>query len=462
MQMKKMMIKNSILTVLSCAILSGCAALGSYKPVTEAADNQFGDLVTPTQGQSIANIKWQDMFTDPTLQEYINLALENNYDLLATEEHIRQAEAALLGAKLAYTPGFGLQPVFQTNFRGDKLETQTYSYKLNAAASWQLTPMRLINNQKSAQASVEKMEYARQSVMAGLVSEVANGYYTILMLDAQYATALEMQNAWKKSVETIKAMKEAGLADQVAVSQYEANYNKISITVLSLAGQIKATENVLCLLIGSESKHGIKRGLLAEQTISYDMSIGLPVQMLALRPDVRAAQQDMELAFYATKGALLNYFPALSITGGFGLTNPLSGAVSPMTLLAEVGAGLVAPIFKSGANRSALKIAESRQKEARIAFDKTLMSACKEVNDYCGALSTATHSAELYKVQVEALDKARKDTEYLMLNSFDKTYLDVLYANTTYFDAVLAMISNQTKRMQAYVGLYTALGGGII
>jgi len=457
-----MKITNSILIVLSCAVLSGCAALGKYAPVTEVAPDSYGDLVTAGQEKSIASIRWQDMFTDKFLQEYINTALENNHDLRAAEEHIRQAEAILLGAKLAYTPTLDLSPVFATDFKGNSLESTSYAYKLNATSSWQLSPMRLVNSQKSAQATVEQMEYARKAVLSKLIASVANNYYTILMLDAQYACALEMQEAWRKSVETIKAMKEAGMADQVAVSQYEANYNNICITVLNLFGQTCAAENTLCLMVGTSSKHGIKRGRLWDQKLPYDMSLGFPVQMLALRPDVQAAQKEMELAFYATKGALLNYFPSLTINGQFGLVNPVTGAISPMTMLAEVGAGLVAPIFRAGANRSTLKKAESKQREARINFDKTLMTACKEVNDYCGMYGTAKALSAYYETQVAALDKARKDTEYLMLNSFDKTYLDVLYANTSYFNTVLSMISNKTQEMQAYVGLYSALGGGTI
>lgn len=452
--------KNSILALMAFVALTSCAALGQYTPETEVAQDKFGDCVSAGQDKSIAEISWQEMFSDKYLQDYIREALANNNNLRAAEERIRQAEISLTGAKLSYTPTLGLSPVFATDFKGNQLENTTYAYKLNAAASWQLTPMRIANGVKSAQATLDRTEYARRATLSQVVCGVANAYYALLMLDAQLLTARQMEETWAKSLETIKAMKEAGMADQVAVSQYQANYDKICISVLTLLGQIKASENALCLLVGTESKHGIPRGTLVEQTIPKDLSVGLPVKMLALRPDVQMAEKDMELAFYTTKGALLNFFPALTINGQFGLVNPVTGAISPMTLLAEVGAGLVAPIFKAGVNRTALKNAESRQREARIVFDQTLLSACKEVNDYYGMYNTAAQSTSYYDSQVTALDKARKDTEYLMMNSFDKTYLDVLYANNSYFDAVISMIANKTKQMQAYIGLYAALGGG--
>ena len=446
-----------------CSVLVACSALGKYKPQTEVSPTLYG-VSESTDTVSIGDFRWQEMFTDPILQEYINVALENNLDLKAAQEHIKQAEAQLLGAKLAYIPTLGITPTFNANFGGEgySMGSTSFNYNLNVSSTWQLNFVRLTNNVRMGKASVQQMEDYRQAVLSQLIAAVANNYYTLLMLDSQLKTEKQMLDSWNESVDMIKYMKECGMADQVAVSQYTANYDQMMISVMELQKQIVLCENSLSVLLGSEVKHGFSRGELLSQTLPSRIALGVPVRMLALRPDVRAAQREMELAFYTTKDALLNFFPLLSINGSIGLVNPASGAISPMSLLSGVGASLVAPVLNAGRNIAAYRAAQSRQRESRINFDNTLLLAGKEVNDaYCD-YNARVGMSESYKSRVESLQKAYDDTEYLMRNSFDKTYLDVLYAQTSFLDAKLKLIENHARKMQAVVTLYSALGGGTI
>lgn len=446
-----------------CALMCSCAALGKYKPETEVSETLYGDAELSDTSLNIANFKWQDVFKDPYLVEYIDTAIVHNLDYQAALEHIQQAQAQLLGAKLAYIPTLGISGSFSPSFYGtNNFNNTSYDYSLNAVSEWQLDFVRKTNNLRMSKATVAQAEDYRQAVLSQLIAAVANNYYTLLMLDAQLDATTVMLSNWKESVETIKVLKDCGEADQVAVSQYEANYDDININYLSLVEKIEAAENSMSILLGKEIERGMKRGKLIEQNFDLDINIGIPVQMLTLRPDVRAAQRDMELAFYTTKGALLNFFPTLSLNGSIGMIDPATGALSPITLLANVGAGLVAPILSAGQNRSAYKAAQSRQRESRLMFDKTLLEAGTEVNDALCEYKTCTEKCKSYYTRVKSLERAYEDTEYLMRNSFDKTYLDVLYANTNFFQAKLAAIENQSKRLQAAVNLYSALGGGTI
>jgi len=457
--MKKM--KNKIFILAASILAASCSVLGPYKPVQNVSDKLYGK-VPQDSISNFGTFKWQEVFTDQKLTALIDSALAGNLDLRITQEHVIQAEGRLIAAKLAYTPSLNLSGDFGMAFRGQNLSDKTYNYTVPAAAGWQLTPFRLTNNLKGAKADREQAKDYRQAVRSRLIASVANTYYTLLMLDEQLKTSKSLLAAWKKSLETVIALKDAGLADQVAVNQYQANYEKIRQTVSDIRRQIHETENAMALLLGKESGLVIKRGSLSQQKLPKKWSAGVPVQILTLRPDVRAAQRDLEMAHYATRGALLNYFPALSINGSFGLINPISGALSPLDLLANVSAGLVAPIFNSGKNLAAYKSAQSKQRETKLVFDRTLLEAGAEVNNAFGNLKNCKEKENYYKIQVSALDKAREDTEYLMKNSLDKTYLDVLFANTNYFDARLAQIANQAQKLQAIVSIYSALGGGSI
>lgn len=452
--------KTRFLLLCLCVLTASCSTLGKYKPETKVADDIWGkEVVTTDTTSKFATMGYKALFTDPCLQALIDTALARNLDLQAAMEHVRQAEIQLTGAKLAYVPSLNIKSNFGVSFSGDRLSKVAYDYTVPAAASWQLSIFRLINNQKSAAANVALSQDYYDAARVSLIAGVANTYYTILMLDAQLKTSRGMLKAWEKSVETVKALMDAGLADQVAVSQYIANSENIKISIASLENQLNATENAMCLLLAVTPDYEIVRGDINLQTVPETIDAGVPVQMLTLRPDVRAAQREMELAHYATRGALLNFFPALSINGSFGLIDPKTGALSPMSLLGTVGAGLTVPILNFGANRVAYRTAQSRQRESRLMFDKTLLAAGSEVNDAFFQFHACQKMAANYDVRVNALDKARKDTEYLMTNSLDKTYLDVLYAYTGYFDAKLLLIANQALQYQALVSIYTSLGG---
>lgn len=445
--------KNSLLMLGLCALTVSCAALGKYKKVDTVQDNLYGNAPTDTAA-SIAQIKWQEFFNDQKLITLIDTALARNNDLKGAYEHIVQADAQLTAAKLAYVPSLNL-PLTASyyNYNGG------FGYNLPASASWQLNVFSMANSIKSAKATKEQAEDYRQAVQAQLIASVANCYYTLMMLDEELATSNSILKTWEQSVEMVIAMKEAGLADQVAVSQYEANRDNIQITVINLENQIDEAENTMCLLLSCESGREIPRNNIFEQKIPDTFALGVPAQLLTLRPDVRAAEKDLELAFYTTKGAILNYFPKLTINGaaGFGTAGSVTAG-----LLTSASAALTVPIFNYGKNRAAVKAAESRQREVKGNFDQTLLNAGVEVNNALNKYHSCDDMATYYASRVNSLDSARIDTEYLMKNSLDKTYLDVLYAYTTFFDAKLSLISNQAKKMQATVELYTALGGGAI
>lgn len=453
-------IKNSIIIAGFCILTVSCGSLGKYKHVTEVPDNLYGDVAATDNSTNIATFQWRDIFTDPALQSMIDTALVRNLDLQASAEHILQAEAVLLGAKLSYIPTLGITGSYTPAYVGDGFANKTYDYQLSATSSWQLSIFRLINNQKYAKATLTQQADYYQAVRVKLISSVANSYFTLMMLDSQLATTKQMLEAWKQSVETVIALKDAGLADQVAVNQYQANLDNMKITVNDLQSEVSQTENAINMLLSRPVGTPIVRGSLNDQKVPEVISAGVPVQMLTLRPDVRAAEINLEQAYYAKRGAILNFFPSLSINGSVGFVDPGTGALSPITQLANVGAGLVAPIFNAGKNRSELLKAKSLQREARLSFDNTLLEAGREVNDAFIDLRNSETNVAFHKSRAEALDKAREDTEYLMRNSLDKTYLDVLYAYTNSFEARLTLIANQAKRLQSVANIYSALGGG--
>src|SRR5699024_1528910 len=162
-------------------------------------------------------------------------------------------------------------------------------------------------------------EEYRQAVQTQLIAGIANYYYTLLMLDEQYDITAETAENWRRSVETMRAMKEAGMTTQAAVSQSEATYYSVVNSLKDLGQSIRETENGFSVLLGSAARN-IERGTIAEQQIPEELAVGVPVQMLSNRPDVRSAESTLMSAYYATAAARSALYPNLTLSGTVGWT----------------------------------------------------------------------------------------------------------------------------------------------
>lgn len=461
-----MMNKKTLLMAIA-ALTVACAPLGKYKDDTTetVTDDLYGRGVELTDS-SMARLGWKEIFTEPNLQLLIQAALDSNVDLMIAYEKVQQAEAILLGAKLAYVPQLGITG--GGGYNGGLIQgndnnwnsTQYWNWNAGLSLSWEIDIFgRIENRKKAASATVAQMEDQRQAVRVSLISAVANNYYALLMLDEELRTSMAMEEVWKESVDAIHALKKEGFADEVAVSQYEATYSSLKATSAELRQQIRITENAMSVLLG---KHCFSqdRTILWNVSIPKQLEVGVPIELLTYRPDVRAAQRGVEVAFYNTKEAWLNFFPKLTLDGTAVLTNIVNGSVVPLGFLGNIGANLVAPVLSKGQNKAKLREAESRQREARLTFDKTMLVAGQEVNDALASIAGCKEKFVHYSDQTKSLVKAREDTELLMYNSQDKTYLDVLMAHNALIEAEFNGIATYAEGLQAVVQLYAALGGG--
>ncbi len=457
--MKKGSMKKIILMSAAALTLSSCGIYKKYQPATTVPDQLYGEeLSAATDTASFGNLTWKEVFTDPYLQTLIDSALVRNTDMQTAHLKIKEAEAALLSARLAYVPSLNFTPQGTvSSFDGGKA-SQTYS--IPVAASWEIDIFgKLTNAKRQALAGYEQTKEYAQAVKTQLVAGVANTYYTLLMLDAQYEIAVETETAWKASVETTRAMKEAGMVTEAALAQTEATYYSVCTTVHDLKEQINQAQNSLCLLL-AETPRTIERGKLAGQQFPESFSVGIPLQMLSNRPDVRSAEQSLAQAFYGTNAARAAFYPTITLSGSAGWTNSAGGMiVNPGKFLASAVASLTQPLFNRAANIAQLRIAKAQQEEAQLAFEQTLLNAGVEVNEAVDQYQTARNKANLYEKQVAALETAATSTQLLMQHG-NTTYLEVLTAQQSLLSAQLNQVANRFTEIQGIITLYQALGGG--
>ena len=440
---------------------SSCGIYTNYHQQETLPDNLFGEEVSiDTATVSLGEMSWRNLFTDTQLQALIEKGLQNNTDLQSARLRVEQAEAAMLSAKLAFLPSFALAPQ-GTISSFDKHEA-VETYQLPVAASWQLDFFGGMRNaKKQAKAVLEQSRDYEQAVQTQLIAGIANAYYTLQMLDAQLDISKDTEHSWGESVKSTRALMNAGMANEAAVSQMEAAYLGVKTSVLDLKEQINQVENSLSLLL-AEPAHGISRTSWAEASFACpeQLSVGLPVQMLANRPDVRAAERSLEAAFYQTNVARSAFYPSVTLSGSAGWTNSAGvGIVNPGKFLASAVGSLTQPLFAQGRIAGQYKIAKAQQEQALLAFQQALLNAGAEVNEALVACETTHEKAALYDKQVLALEKAHKSTSLLMKHG-STTYLEVLTAQQSLLNAQLKQTANRFMEIQSVINLYQALGGG--
>lgn len=451
--------KEILIITVAAFTLNSCGIYTKYKPSTQVPEDLYGEEVALSDSaDNLGNLGWREVFTDPYLRELIEQGLQNNTDLQSAQWRVEEAEATLMSAKLAFLPSFALAPQGTvSSFDGGKA---TQAYSVPVTASWELDIFgRMRNAKHQARALLEQSHDYRQAVQTQLVSGIANVYYTLLMLDEQLAISERTQQSWKETVDATRALMDAGLANEAAVSQMEATYYSISTSILDLKEQINQTENSLSLLL-AESPRSVGRGKLEGQALPDHLAVGIPMQMLSNRPDVRRAEHSLESAFYATNQARSAFYPSVVLSGSAGWTNSAgSMIVNPGKFLATAIGSLTQPLFNRGANIAQLKIAKAQQEEAELSFRQALLNAGSEVNDALVKYQTARDKAGLFEKQIASLEKAYESTS-LTMQYGNTTYLEVLTAQQSLLNALLTQVANRFTEIQGVINLYQALGGG--
>ena len=459
----KRIISYTVCGILLATTLNSCHIYKKYERPDMDVQGLFRDTVSVTDtlaadSLNIGDLPWTDIFTDPILQDLIRQGLENNSDLRTAMLQVESAQASFRAAQLAFLPSLNLTPQGGvSSFDGSK---GTWTYNVPVSASWEIDIFgRVLNSKRNAKAALMQSRAYQQAVRTQLIATIANGYYTLLMLDKQLAITEETALLWQQSVEMMKSMKEAGMTNEAAVAQSEANCYAIEASIPALKQQIRETENTLSTLL-YQAPQTIKRGSFDEQTLPEILHVGVPVQMLANRPDVQSAELSLAAAYYSANIARSALYPNLVISGSAGWTNSAGSAiVNPGKILLSAAASLVQPLFNHGSNIANLKAAKAQQEIAAINFQQTILNAGKEVSDALYEFQANKEILSQRTRQVEALQRAVESTESLMKLG-TSTYLEVLTAQQSLLSAQLSEVSDTYQCMVAVVSLYHALGGG--
>ncbi|MDR2955861.1 MAG: efflux transporter outer membrane subunit [Prevotella sp.] len=443
--------------------LTSCQLTNKYQtPETDPTGLFRGE--NPTDTTTIANIPWKEYFTDPVLQALIDEGLNNNYDMRIVAERIKQAEAALGMARAAYFPSLALAGNFtHTRFsngaRGkDVLGYHANEYMVGLTASWEIDVWGKLNRQsKSKYADMLNSYEGRNLMQTSLISNIANTYYSILALDEQLRVTQDMIALMEESLSMMEQLWEAGLTNRAGLEQMKASIYSAKISIPDMDNNIRQLENSICLMLGRKPG-SITRTTLKEQYVPTQLAHGVPAQMLAKRPDVKQAELSFRSAFELTNAARASFYPSINITSA---SIGYAGALfKPENLAANIIGSIAQPIFAKKQLTTQLKVAKAEEQAALLTFEKTVLSAAKEVSDILYTYETSMSKNQDRGNQVESLTKAVSDTKDLFAGNEVSSYLEIINAQQSLLQARLSQVSDKLQQLQATSDLYRALGGG--
>jgi len=456
---------SAILIVSSCKMGPNFQKPVLNNPQAFLNDSLKGDTLVydSVYNDSLMNLAWWELFQDSSLQVLIQKAVANNQDYLIAISRLEEARANLGYVKADLYPKIDINAEAGTskmNLLGTS-EDALNRFSIAPVVSWEIDFWGKIRRAtESAKASLLATEYSKQKIMISLISDVISNYFLLLDYKARHNIALKTYQSRKSYLEIISARYEKGIVPEIDVNHAQIQEAQAESAIYLYERLIKQTEYILRILVGENPGEIATDMTLEKQIVPPEVPPGLPSQLLERRPDVREAEQLLAAQNAQIGVAQAMRFPSFSLTAMFGVgSNELSTLISADGLIWSVGGQMLGPLFNFNKNKRRVDVERERTKQMLLSYEKTVLTAFKEVEDALVEIDTYKHELEARKRQVKAAENALR----LSRARYDRgvtSYLEVLESSRQLFDAELIAAQTFDNYLQAYLKLYKAIGGG--
>ena len=412
-------------------------------------------------GAAASDIEWQNYFGDLRLKRLIDVALQNNRDLRVSVLNIEQARAQYQVRRADELPTVGIGAI------GSRLPSGSGSIVSVYTAGFSVTAYeldffgRVRSLSQAALAQYLSTEEARKNVQIALISSVANTYLNLLADDELLAVTRRTLVTREESLKLTKLKFDAGAASELDYRQAESLFEGARATLAQLIRQRALDENALVLLLGQPLPPDLPQGSsIASQNLINELPVGVPSEVLARRPDVRQAEQQLIAANANIGAARAAFFPRITLTGSAGsASSELSGLFKSGSAAWSFMPQLLLPLFDAGRNQANLDIANVGRDIALAQYEKAIQTAFREVADALAGRATLGEQVRAQEAQANA-EAVRFKLADLRYRNGAASYLDVLDAQRSLFAAQQAVVQVQAAQVQNQVTLYKVLGGG--
>ena len=422
---------------------------------------------------SIADIGWKQFFIEATLQKLIDSAIVNNYDMQYAIKNIEAAQLVLHQTKFANLPDLSLNVAagvsrFSNNSLNGKSLSQFLSqshvedYTANIALSWEADIWGKIKNQKKISlAQFLQTAEARKAIQTSIVSNIAQSYYSLLMLDEQLRIAKKNVLLNDSTLQIIKLEYNAGQQTALAIQQADAQRLVAVQLIPKFEQEIAIQENALSILTGvlpSTIHRGISLNTVA---VPDNSATGIPAELLNRRPDVKSVELGIDIANAEVGIAKANMYPSLRITaqGGINSFKATNWFNVPASLFGIVAGGISQPILQKKQLKTQYDLAIVNREKAVINFRSAVLNAVGEVSDALVKIEKLREQQAIAATRVSTLHSAINNADQLFRNGM-ATYLEVITAQSNSLEGELELASLKQAQLSANIELYKSLGGG--
>lgn len=467
----------------SVILLAGCAVGPDYRRPVLPSSATYTAEALPAQTAStdaVAGVaqrfvqtnissRWWTVFQCEKLNVVIAQALRANPTIPAAEAALRAAQENVQAQRGAYLPQVGANLSSSRQNTADSVASNLASgaslYNLHTAQlNISYVPDVFGANQRQVEALQAQADYQRYQLQAAHLSLASNVVNTVVQIaslrgqiDATHSTILILQD----QLGILKHQLELGAIPEANVIAQQGTLAQTQAVLPNLMKQLAQQQNLLAILTGRTPGEmpALEVGL-AELTLPRDLPLSLPSALVAQRPDILAAEEQLHMAGAQVGVAVANLYPQITLTGGLGSTaTRVADLFTGGTGLWSLAGGLTQPLFQGGALLHRKRAAEAVYEQALHQYRGTVLSAFQNVADTLYALrfdaDTLASAATVERTVLQSLSIARKQVEL-----GDTSYLALLTSEQAYQQARLNTVQAQAARLADTAALFQALGGG--
>ncbi len=464
---------NTYLLLTLFLALTGCKISKDVETPNPELPQVYRNAITTADTSTIADIEWKTFFPDTVLQELIGKAIAGNYDLQIALKNIEASRLLLKQSKWGNVPQVNayvtanstipsensLNGLSASNFLGT---SHVEDYNAGLSLSWEADIWgKISNRKKEALGQYLKTEEAKKAIQTELVSGVAQGYYNLLMLDAQLDIAKKNLDLSENTLRILKLQFDAAQVTSLAVEQADAQRLTAAQIIPMLEKEIIIQENALSVLTGELPDKVTRMVSLDLEPVYNNISTGVPAEVLSRRPDIKSFEYDLAVANARVGVTKAQMYPALNITASGGLNSFKSNNWfnMPQSLFGMVAGSLVQPLLNSRQLKTQFEVAKVEREKAVIAFRQGVLLAVGEVSDALVRIEKLKEEQEFAALRVASLKRATNNADKLF-NSGMANYLEVIIAQSSVLQSELRLAALKRDQLNAVADLYRALGGG--
>jgi multidrug efflux system outer membrane protein len=455
-------------------VLSACKVSKDIQTPKPALPDNFRNAAVTTDTSSVADIPWKSFFTDATLQKLIDSAIVKNYDMQLAVKNIEASQLLFKQVKWNYVPEVGLNVTASTDrpsnnsFTGLSLvqynigSNHIEDYSANLALSWEADIWGKIHNQqRAALAAYLQTAEAKKAIQTNIVATVSQGYYNLVMLDAQLTIAKANVKLSDSTLRIVNLQYDAGQVTLLAVQQTLAQQQAAEQLIPQFEQNIVIQENALRILTG-ELPGGISRNSTLDQiNFPSDLSAGVPSVLVSRRPDVKSYELALITANANVGINKAAMYPALRITASGGINSFMANNWFniPASLFGIIAGSVGQPLFQHKQLKTAYQISQVEREKTVLQFRQSVLNAVGEVSDALVQIEKLKVQRSLVANRVNTLQQATKNANLLFKNGM-ANYLEVITAQSNVLQSELELASIKRSELSAVAELYRSLGGG--